>query len=105
MKKIAWYARCFLTSSFFCATAFAAVIIMQPPNWELYAVLTEYYAAVEPPFRRALSRYHGADCGTFTAETEPAAISPREFVRRDTGPCQMRLLKTFSLSHGIGSIN
>lgn len=40
LKKIAWYARCFLTSSFFCATAFAAVIIMQPPNWELYAVLT-----------------------------------------------------------------
>lgn len=66
---------------------------------------TEYYAAVEPPFRRALSRYHGADCATFTAETEPAAISPREFVRRDTGPCQMRLLKTFSLSHRIGSIN
>lgn len=40
LNKIAWYARCFLTSSIFCAAAFAAVIIMQPPNWKPYAILS-----------------------------------------------------------------
>lgn len=39
LKKIAWYARCFLAASIFCATAFAAALILQPPNWKLYAVM------------------------------------------------------------------
>jgi hypothetical protein len=39
LKKIAWCARCFLVASIFCAAAFAAVIILQPPNWKPYAIL------------------------------------------------------------------
>ena len=39
MKKISWYARCFLVASIFCAAAFAAVIILQPPNWKPYTIL------------------------------------------------------------------
>lgn len=39
MKKIARYARRFMTASIFCATAFTAAIILQPPNWTPYAVV------------------------------------------------------------------
>lgn len=39
MKKIAWYARCFLAASIFCAAAFAAMLILQPPHWKPYAVM------------------------------------------------------------------
>ncbi len=39
MKKIAWYARCFMAASIFCAAAFAAVLILQPSNWKPYAVV------------------------------------------------------------------
>lgn len=39
MKKIAWYARSFLAASIFCAAAFAAVLLLHPTNWMLYAVL------------------------------------------------------------------
>ena len=39
MKKIARYSRCSLAASIFCAAAFAAALILQPPNWKLYAVL------------------------------------------------------------------
>ena len=37
MKKIARYARCLLAASIFCAIAFAAALILQPPSWKLYA--------------------------------------------------------------------
>ena len=39
MKKIAWYARCLLAASIFCAVAFAAVLILQPANWKPYAAM------------------------------------------------------------------
>ena len=39
MKKIAWYARCLLAASIFCAVAFMAALILQPPNWKPYAVV------------------------------------------------------------------
>lgn len=39
MKKIARYARCLLAASIFCAIAFAAALILQPPNWKPYAVV------------------------------------------------------------------
>ena len=39
MKKIALYVRCFLAASIFCAVAFAAVLILQPPHWKPYAVM------------------------------------------------------------------
>ena len=39
MKKIAWYARRFMAASIFCAVAFAAALILQPPNWKPYAVV------------------------------------------------------------------
>lgn len=39
MKKIAWYARSFLAASIFCAAAFAAVLLLHPTNWKLYAAL------------------------------------------------------------------
>lgn len=39
MKKIAWYARSFFAASIFCAIAFAAVLILQPTNWKLYAAI------------------------------------------------------------------
>ena len=39
MKKIAWYARCLLATSIFCAVAFAAVLILQPANWKPYAAM------------------------------------------------------------------
>lgn len=37
MKKIVWYAKYSLTASIFCAIAFAAALILQPPSWKLYA--------------------------------------------------------------------
>jgi len=37
LKKIARYARCLLAASIFCAIAFAAALILQPPSWKLYA--------------------------------------------------------------------
>ena len=40
MKKIAWYARCLLAASIFCAVAFAAALILQPPHWKPYAGMT-----------------------------------------------------------------
>ncbi|MDD3261940.1 MAG: hypothetical protein AAGU32_03370 [Bacillota bacterium] len=40
MKKIAWYARCLLAASIFCAVAFAAAFILQPLHWKPYAVMT-----------------------------------------------------------------
>ena len=36
MKKIAWHARYSLTAAIFCAVAFAAALILRPPNWKLY---------------------------------------------------------------------
>lgn len=39
MKKIAWYARCFMAASIFCAVTFAAALILQPPNWKPYTVV------------------------------------------------------------------
>ena len=39
MKKIARYARCFLAVSIFCAAAFAAVLLLHPTNWRLYAAM------------------------------------------------------------------
>ena len=39
MKKVAWCAQCFLIASIFCAVAFAAVLILQPPHWKPYAVM------------------------------------------------------------------
>lgn len=39
MKKIVWHARCSLTAAIFCAAAFAAALILQPTNWEPYAVV------------------------------------------------------------------
>ena len=39
MKKIARYARYFMSASIFCAIAFAVALILQPPNWTPYAVV------------------------------------------------------------------
>ncbi len=39
MKKIVRYARCFMAASIFCAAAFAAALILQPPNWKPYTVV------------------------------------------------------------------
>lgn len=39
MKKIAWYARCFLAAFIFCAAAFGLALILRPANWKLYAAL------------------------------------------------------------------
>jgi hypothetical protein len=39
LKKIAWYARCFLAASIFCAVVFAAVLLLRPTNWKLYETL------------------------------------------------------------------
>ena len=39
MKKIVWYAKYSLTAAIFCAVAFAATLILQPPNWKPYAVV------------------------------------------------------------------
>lgn len=39
MKKIGWCARSFLAASIFCAAAFAAVLLLHPTNWMLYATL------------------------------------------------------------------
>jgi hypothetical protein len=39
LKKIAWYTRCFLAASIFCAVAFAAALILQPTHWKPYAVM------------------------------------------------------------------
>ena len=39
MKKIVWYAKYSLTAAIFCAVAFMAALILQPPNWKPYAVV------------------------------------------------------------------
>lgn len=39
MKKISWYAQCFLAASIFCVAAFVAVIFLKPSNWKTYAIL------------------------------------------------------------------
>lgn len=39
MKKIGWYARCFLAATIFCAAAFGLALILQPTHWKLYAAL------------------------------------------------------------------
>lgn len=39
MKRIVWHTRCFLAASISCAVAFAAVLMLQPPNWKPYAVV------------------------------------------------------------------
>lgn len=82
MKKIAWYARCFLAASIFCAAAFAVALILKPPNWKPYAVVALITGLVAALLFFTVSKKLAA--ARLIVENQILHIQPAVFRERDS---------------------
>jgi len=81
LKKIAWQARCSLMASVFCASAFAAALVLQPSDWKTYAAVALSAGVVSAFLFFAASKKRAA--ARLIVENQILHIQPAVFRERD----------------------